>query len=483
MNIRKKVFVDRMVGLPLAWMLNGAARILGKLLRRDHSIGVENIRTIVIAKYVGMGSILQATPLIRSLRSAFPHARIILVTGRTCRRLAERLEHIDAIITVDDRSMFHVVRSTLHALGSLIRAKVDLFFDLEVYSAYASIMSLLSLSRNRIGFYRESAEHKIGIYTHLMYFNTRSPIRCIYLQLGRTVGCEPVGPDRLGRIRVDAADREEVVIRLSAAGVEQERYIVVNPNASDLMLERRWPGERFAALINRMIELHDLPVVLIGSPAERPTVTSVAERVSDGRRARVVNLAGELSLGGLFALLDEARCVITNDTGPMHMAWALGTPTVCLFGPVDPAHYGWAGPGVEILYERIYCSPCVHEVDEPPCKGNNVCMQRIGVDEVLSAVKRILTSPPPNNIRSIGSEFFVDPFWGPLGFVVRGSIKGAPVVRGSLKGAPCEGSNPRGTPRSDGQSQCPLPRDRTLELETEPAVEVEMEGMGEVRSR
>ena len=74
----------------------------------------------------------------------------------------------------------------------------------------------------------------------------------------------------------------------------------------------------------------------------------------------------------------------------MHMAWALGAPTVCLFGPVDPHHYAWEGTGVEVLYQRIYCSPCVHEVDEPPCHGNNTCMQLIHVESVMAAVQRVL---------------------------------------------------------------------------------------------
>ena len=145
MKTKTKITVDRLVGLPIAWLLNGLARILGRLLRRDHSIGTGNVRTIVISKYLGMGSILQATPLIRSIRAAFPEARLIFVTGHSCRQMVERLEHIDAIITVDDRGFFQVARTSLRTIAMLIRAQVDLYFDLEFYSAYSSIMSLLSL--------------------------------------------------------------------------------------------------------------------------------------------------------------------------------------------------------------------------------------------------------------------------------------------------------------------------------------------------
>ena len=144
--------------------------------------------------------------------------------------------------------------------------------------------------------------------------------------------------------------------KLSAIGAESRGYLVVNPNASDLMIERRWPSERFAVMIDRLVEQHGLPVVLIGAPADRSHVVTVADQVRVNGD-RVFNLAGQLSLGGLFALLEGAACMITNDTGPMHMAWALETPTVCLFGPVDPQHYAWQGSGVEVLYKRSTVVP------------------------------------------------------------------------------------------------------------------------------
>jgi ADP-heptose:LPS heptosyltransferase len=422
MKTSNKILIDRVVGLPISWALNLMARALGRVLRRDHSVTRENTRTIVIAKYVGMGSILQATPLIRSIRAAFPEARLILVTGRGCRRMAERLEFIDKIITVNDSGLPPVVSSSLRTIATLIRERVDLYFDLELYSAYASVMALLSLSRNRVGFFRVSAGHKLGNYTHLMFFNARNPIRYVYLQLGRLVGCQPVDPDRLGRLRIDDGDRAEVTDRLSPVMVGPRGYFVVNPNASDLLLERRWSREKFAELIERLVSLYEWPVVLIGTPAERPYVAGLLDQVRGGRD-RVLNLAGELSLGGLFALLDGARCVITNDTGPLHMALAMEAPTVGLFGPGDPGHYGWVAPRVRIVHKPIYCSPCLYEVNEPPCQGNNVCMQRITVEDVLEAVEGVLMAPPGSmEGQEIAPAFFGEPHEGPLGCIVRGSF-------------------------------------------------------------
>src|SRR6185312_22235 len=128
MKTRDKIALDRLLGLPIAWTLNFAARLLGKILRRNHSCEPENVRTIVFAKYLGMGSIIQATPLIRTVHASYPNAQIIFVTGAACRNLITRLEYVDRIITVDDRSLGSIVVTSIRAISVLMRAKVDLFF-------------------------------------------------------------------------------------------------------------------------------------------------------------------------------------------------------------------------------------------------------------------------------------------------------------------------------------------------------------------
>ena len=410
MNTRKKVSLDRLLGIPLVMVLNISARIIAFVIRRDHNISTECVRTIVVAKYAGMGSIIQAIPLLRSIRTRFPNSRIIFATSSSCEDLVHRIDHVDEVIAVDDHNLWLGATSSVAAIARLVASRVDLYFDLEVYSAYAASISLMSMARNRFGFYRESTVHKKGIYTHLMYFNTRAPIREIYLQLGLAAGCRRDVTDSFDSIRIREEDRNEI----SHLKFEPREYIVVNPNASDLMVERRWPLTNFSDFVRIISKI--LPVVLIGADSDVSYVSMI-------NVPGVLNLAGKLSLGGLLALLEKAKCLVTNDTGPMHMAQALGTPTVCLFGPVDPAHYGRSAPGIEILYHRIYCSPCLHEVDEPPCHGNNVCMQRITVEEVLAATNRILNDQVTSPLSGEGQHFFTDDNDVPLGRIVRGSLE------------------------------------------------------------
>jgi len=426
---RSKIRVDRIVGRPLAFALNLLARIAGRILHRDHSVQPESVRVIAVAKFVGMGSIIQATPLIRSLRKRFPEARLIFITGASNRGLVERLPGLDRTLYIDDRGALVLLSSTLRALLALVRSRVDLYFDLEVYSAYACLMALLSLARNRLGYYRISTQFKLGIYTHLVYFNSQRPIRHLYLQLGVAAGAPASEGDALGSLQLTPADRRSFAEKWRdlASDLASEPYLVVNPNASDLLIERRWPIDSFVEIIERLAA-GGRTLVLCGGPEEAEFVAGLAAQLSPEARARVVDTAGRLSLGEFLVLLEGTACVITNDTGPMHMAIALDRPTACLFGPGDPVHYGVEKPKVEILYSSAFCSPCLYHTDTPPCAGDNVCMKRITCDDVVGAAERLLTPPTgadppvPSDSRSLSE--LLDSSGSALGMVVRDSVLG-----------------------------------------------------------
>jgi heptosyltransferase II len=390
MTHKGRILADRLLAVPLAFLFNGIARLLGRLLRRDHSVTSENVKVIIVAKLIGMGSILQSAPLLKALKQRYPHAKLIFVTMRSNRELLLRLSSVDEILVLDDRSLLSMAGTTLRILATLIHRRADLYFDLEVYSGFASLLALWAVTRNRLGFYRHSTAFKKGIYTHLVYFNTRMPVRRLYLQLGRVAGVPAGQSELMGPVLIHELDRSAVCRLLAEVpGWRPDKpYIVINPNASDLLLERRWPTQSVIETIDRLVSSGS-QVVLMGAPNEAGFVQSVFALLPPEVQFRVANTAGRLSLGELLALLEGAACVLTNDTGPMHMAIALQRPTVCLFGPANPEHYGQDLPYVEIFYAQVFCSPCLYEADEPPCNGNNICMQRIEPHAVVGAVQRL----------------------------------------------------------------------------------------------
>jgi ADP-heptose:LPS heptosyltransferase len=172
--------------------------------------------------------------------------------------------------------------------------------------------------------------------------------------------------------------------------------VALNANASDLLLERRWPPQAFARLIDELAGASErLRFVLIGGPDEREYLErEIAARVSPEVRGRVGIAAGTLSLFETMGLLQRCAVLVTNDSGPMHFAFALGVPVVSLWGPGLPAHYGPL-PGMpgRVLYAGIYCSPCLYHTEPAPCRGENLCMQLISVGEVKAAAAEILGLP------------------------------------------------------------------------------------------
>jgi ADP-heptose:LPS heptosyltransferase len=422
MNTQRKIQLDRSLFYLPALLLNALARILGKLLPRDHSITDENVRVIVIAKLVGMGSLVQSTVLLASLRARYPSARILYFTLEQNAALCRRFPGVDDVVTVDDSSFARAAATVVPALLRLQRERVDLYFDLEVYSHLASVLCTLSLARNRYGFFRQSCQLKHGLYTHLLYLNVFRHLSEALAQLARLAGAEPAPRLLRAQVRPEEYAAADAYLE-QEAGDEPARWVAVNANASDLMLERRWPPERFVELIERLLCAGDetLRVVLIGSPDERPYLErEIAGRLSSPARVRVSVAAGRLSLFESIALLERCEALVTNDTGPMHFAFMMGVPTVSLWGPGLPAHYGpLPDTRARVLYRGIYCSPCLYHTEPPPCRGDNQCMKRIGADEVLDSVSALLDLPRPDSLIRIECLDSAPEPGTPLGVVLR----------------------------------------------------------------
>jgi len=371
-------------------LLNIFARLFGKIFRRDHTFDTPP-RRIAVCKFLGMGSIIQATPLLQTLKENFPNAELIFITSTANRALLKSIKPVDKVMCIDDRNIWRVLSSTFSLLESLWVRRVDLYIDLETYSFYSTTLATLSLSTNRLGFYRVQRNIRMGVYTHMMFFNQRAPIAQSYLQMARLAGCR-MTHDQLYKFPIEDTNRQSMREKLNAiTGNAGAPYVIINPNASDLRVERRWPVKSVLHLIQRLRDGYpDMLVVLIGSSQEHAWVERIYESLDAPTKLKVFNTAGRFSLYELFALIDESKLVISNDTGPMHISFALGRPTVSLFGPASPSQYG-ENPNAFGVYKNVYCSPCVHDFLTPPCRGDNQCMKQITVDEVFKLCQHILS--------------------------------------------------------------------------------------------
>jgi len=240
----------------------------------------------------------------------------------------------------------------------------------------------------------------------MMFFNPRVPISQVYLQLTRLIGCDS-----------ESIDLYSLTKNTTPPPGREKKYLVINPNSSDLRLERRWDKENFISLIRLIVEkFTEYDVLLIGGGgAEKAYTEEISNQLND---SRVINTAGKTSIDEAIDLIGGAELMVTNDTGPMHIAFSLNTEVVCLFGPCSPEQYGMS-KNAHIIYKATYCSPCIHDFEIAPCKGNNVCMKLITVEEVFEKVSQLLDNETKTKAPLFGSQFIYKDATNVYGKVIR----------------------------------------------------------------
>lgn len=394
MNARNKLALDRILARPIAFLLELIVWPLGKILYIDHDNSPEKVKVIAIAKIVGMGSILRATPLVRVLKRRYPSTKYIFITSLSNKPIIESLPFFNKHFYIRDSSPFKLLIDSFVLLSKLWKSKIDFYFDLEVYSAFSTILATLSLARNRYGFYNNTTRFRLGLHTHLVYFNEHQHISRIYLQLAQACGANDLDIDyRIEKMSVVDEKKTELNNWLEANNIkENSPYITINPNASDLLLERRWPMDYFASLINVLAKNWHNPIFLLGGPNEYQYNNSLYHKLSEEAKKIVSNTAGKISLQAVVVIISRTKLMITNDSGLYHIASSFDVPIISLWGPGDPRHYADIdNPNDTVFYcKKVYCSPCLYKTDVPPCRGNNVCMKSISPLEVYKKACQIL---------------------------------------------------------------------------------------------
>ncbi len=387
--------LDAVLGLPLclvAFALGLPRRLLARRRLPGRRPEDGPVRRILVVKFLGMGSILLATPLLRRLAAAHPDARITFLTLESNGELVRRLDWVDDIVVVPKSGILRLLASVPRLLLALRRERFDLAVDLEFYSRLSNLVSWGSGARRRLGFFVR-ARWRGSLLTDPVYFNPTLPYADAVLALLRPLGVEPPAAPRPSPPRATPDERAAAAQRLVTLGVPEEgTLVVVNVNASDLCVERRWPGERFARLVERFpAEVAAVDrFVFIGAPSETSVVQSVLDGVAPAALPTCLDLSGRTSLLELMVLLERSALLVTNDSGPMHLAAALGVPTVSFFGPETPTLYGPRGDDHLVFYEGHWCSPClsVYNAKIAMCHGQNECMRRIQLDDVVARSAR-----------------------------------------------------------------------------------------------
>ena len=345
------------------------------------------MKNILLIRLSSLGDIVLTSPAIRAVRQHFPQAHISMLVGKQSADLLTENPHLDEVIPFDRKAGNRNTGQMRRVIRLLRERRFDLVIDFQ-RKFRTSLLGYLSGAGCRVGYHQPN-----GVLCTVRVPDrsnravragriSSAPAIDRYFTLLHAIGVEAT--DRTLELFVADTDRAFSHELMATNGIAATRpKIGLFPGAAWQL--REWMPDRFAAIGDRAAQEFDAQVLLFGGPHEERLV----EQVADLMTTEAISLAGTLGLRQLAALIERCDLFLTNDTGPMHIAAAMQTPTVALFGPGDHIRFQPLDPIHTTIRHHVPCNPCKQFTNR--CK-NNICMKLITVDEVWEAVHQNLSN-------------------------------------------------------------------------------------------
>ena len=339
---------------------------------------MNEFKNILIVRTDRLGDVVLTTPAIAALRCAYPKAKISILISPSTREIVEGNPNIDEIL-IDDRKGSH---NGFLGFWRLVREIKNKKFDVAfVYHTKKRTNLICFISRipQRIGYQND----KFGFLLTQKIPDTRplgNKHEAQYcLDVLKAVGIENENKKPVIVVKKEFeawADRFLYDHGLS----REEKLVAIHPGAS--CISKRWIPERFGEVADQIISLHHCKVVLVGASENKPIVTNLLSRMKN----KVIDATGQTSVGQMAAILKRCQLLISNDSGPVHVAVALGVPVISIFGRnqagLSPMRWGPLGDKDIVLHKEVGCPVCLAH----NCQINFKCLDEIKTSEVLEAV-------------------------------------------------------------------------------------------------
>lgn len=344
---------------------------------------------ILIVRLSALGDVVKTLPALTSLRRGYPDAYIAWLVEDRAAEILEGHPLLDEVIVfprtkwqkafTQREGRWRALAEGYKFFAELRGRRFDMAIDFQG-NAKSGLLTYMSRARVRVGFDRRNSTEGNIVFTNYRVRIENPHVNRAekYLALARAVGGSaerampvlPSWPEEAAKMR-----------RLLREMCIRRPIVIIHPGTSEFGAFKRWPAERYGQLARRIAQRWKGSILLTWGPRERPLAEQVAREA--GARAHLSPTTH--SLRELVELLRQADLFISADTGPMHIAAALGVPVVTLFGPKDPVLHGPYGGRTRIIRANVECSPCTHRVCE-----HVKCMTSITTDMVLAGVKDLL---------------------------------------------------------------------------------------------
>ena len=403
MNVDRMRKIDRYAGVPLCFIMT----LIIKCLRFVAPVRRKQVKNVLFIELSEMGSVILADPAIKKVRDGLG-ANVYFAIFERNQKSLEILNTVprENVFGIKSGPFWDLTKDCLRFLIWTRKNNIDTVIDLELFSRITALLSGMCGADRIVGYH---SFHTEGLYrgdmiTHKTAYNPHIHISKNFIALVNSLMTANQAEIPFSKtlikdeeIRLETIKPQPQALDAMSKTIsdlhpdyapEVHRIVLINPNAGELLPQRRWMPENFVSVMKMVLEAHeDVLILITGDPSEKEEAEVLKAQVGSDR---CVNFAGCCRLTELPTLYSLAALMLTNDSGPAHFAAVTPMPTYVIFGPETPALYGSLGNCIPI-FAGLACSPCVSAANhrKTPCT-DNVCLQVISPELVFGLLEKTL---------------------------------------------------------------------------------------------
>ncbi len=349
---------------------------------RNSKSEIRNYKKIIIVRLDRIGDVLLSTPVIKTLRDVYPNSYIAFMVRPYARAIVEGNPYLDKVIVYDKEGREKGLFGNLKFIWYLRKNKFDLAVILHPTARSHIVISLAGIPI-RVGYDKKMGFLLTRRIPHTKQFGLKHEVDYT-LDILRYIGIEP--GQRALYMPVDGGceDKAREIFHMNDI-TDTDIVVSINPGAS--CASKRWSAEKFAKVADKLVERHGAKILIISGAPDKV----FGDRVAASMNKECMNLSGKTSIGDVASILRRSRLFISNDSGPVHIACAVGTPVIAIFGRSDmglsPVRWGPSGKKDIVLHKDVGCDECLAH----NCKIGFKCLEAITDEEVLAAAEKLLT--------------------------------------------------------------------------------------------
>ncbi len=390
--------IDFWAGIPICFLL-AIFHNIGKLFRGKQEL--KNPKKFLFIEISEMGSTIIAYSAMSYIKKKYQNAQLYFLIFKRNRESIDILKIIppENVITIRDSSFLGLTKDTIIAIWRLRKEKIDVSFDLELFSRFSAIINYLLGAKARVGFHNFTAEglYRGNLQTHNVMYNHYYHMSQNFMALVKSLENTetPMLKQAIDKKEIKTPKlvterkyKETIIKKLQSLNPsinEKKKIILFNPGASKLLPLREWPLQYYKELAIKILEDKNSFIVITGLVGDKEYAQEICKFT---RNDRCLDLTGMTkSLKELVDLYNTAHILITNDSGPAHFSALSDIRTIVFYGPETPVLYGPLGENYTALYSNFACSPCVSAYNHRKSLcTNNRCLQAIKPETVFNLI-------------------------------------------------------------------------------------------------